>query len=268
MDEARHAITEDAVAHARAGSTVAIAAATNEAAGQLNSVIQQAHADAGHTQRASVEVVGNDHLTIRIGDQIMTRQNDREIGVANRDVWMVERVQRDRSVVVSDGRRQVTLPHDYVKTHTHLAYASTEYGVQGATVTVGHGIVTDSSNASAVYVAATRGRQSNTLHVVAESREQARELFSDALRREPGDRGVEKARESAARDLDGMTGSRTYSSDERSQASWFGIDVDREGARSTRTPEDTAARSRRDSEATLTARDAERARTRGQERTR
>ena len=44
---------------------------------------------------------------------------------------------------------------------------------------------TESSNASAVYVATTRGRQSNTLHVVAETREQTREMFSDALGREP-----------------------------------------------------------------------------------
>lgn len=268
MDDARIAITEDAITHARAGSSVAIAAATNEEAGSLNALVQQAHAEAGHTQRASIDVAGSDLLTIRHGDQIMTRKNDRDLGIANRDVWQVQHVNQDQSVTVTDGKRQIRLPHEYVKTNTHLAYASTEYGVQGATVQVGHGIVTDSSSASAVYVSATRGRQSNTLHVVAESREQARELFVEALRRESGDRGVEKAREGAHRDVEGMVGTRKYTAAEREQAAWFGIDVDKEATRTTRTPEQAAERSKRDAEATRVARDAEQiqARTRGRTR--
>lgn len=268
LDAARIAITDDAITNARAGASVAIAAATNEEAGRLNALIQQAHADAGHTQRAAVEVAGNDLLTIRVGDQVMTRKNDRDLGVANRDVWQVQHVNQDQSVTVTDGKREIRLPNEYVKTNTHLAYASTEYGVQGATVQVGHGIVTDSSNASAVYVSATRGRQSNTLHVVAESRQQARELFVDAMHREPGDRGVEKAREAAHRDLDGMVGTRKYTAAEREQAAWFGIDVEKEAARAPISPEQAAERSRRDTEATRIARDAEQVRFTDRGRTR
>lgn len=208
MDEAREAITRDAIARARAGSTVAIATATNEDAATLNSLIQQAHADAGHTTAAGVDVAGSDLLTIRNGDRVMTRKNDRELDVANRDVWEVERVHRDGSVTVRNQARTVQLPAAYVKEHTHLAYASTEFGVQGATVQAGHGIVTDASHAAAVYVSATRGRETNTLHVVAESALQARALFVDAMTREAGDRGVESKREAAERDLDGIVANR------------------------------------------------------------
>lgn len=210
-DAARHAITDDAVTRARAGGTVAIAVATNDDASVLNALVQRAHADAGHTRKAGVETAGSDHLTLCVGDRVMTRKNDRDLEVANRDVWSVKRVHRDRSVTVTNDTKEVRLPAAYVREHTHLAYASTEYGVQGATVQAGHGVVTDASSASAVYVAATRGREANTLHVVAESPEQAREVFVDAMGRESGDRGIEHARQVAHRDLDGLTGSRAAS---------------------------------------------------------
>ena len=115
MDDARLMITEDAIAHARAGAIVAIAVATNEEVTSLNTLVQQAHADAGHTKRARVDVAGSDMLTVRIGDQLMTRQNDRELGVANRDVWTVQRVHQDLSVTITDGNRDARLPPEYVK---------------------------------------------------------------------------------------------------------------------------------------------------------
>lgn len=277
MDDARAAITADAIARAQAGSSVAIAAATNDEAAALNALIQQARAEAGHTNKAGTEISGSDFLTVRNGDRLMTRKNDRELGVANRDVWNVRRVHSDQSVTVTDGKRVVKLPAEYVKEHTHLAYAATEFGVQGATVQAGHGLVTDSSSASAVYVAATRGREANTLHVVAETRLQARELFMQAMTREAGDRGVENKRDAARRDLDGVTGTRTHTESQREQAAWWGVDVDKptpRGAASARTSDDrderetargrskganrapeASTRSARDTEATRIARD-------------
>ncbi|MGO2519980.1 MAG: hypothetical protein ACTH8F_07655, partial [Microbacterium sp.] len=253
---------------------------------------QDARARAGHTRTGKAEVTGSDLLTIRNGDRLMTRKNDRSLKVANRDVWDVKRVHSDQSVTVTDGKRTVRLPVEYVKEHTHLAYAATEFGVQGATVQAGHGLVTDSSSASAVYVSATRGREANTLHVVAETHLQAKEQFVQAMGREVGDRGVEMKRAGAQRDLDGMVGTRTHTEIQRQQAAWWGIDVDKPAARaagsaktsslqderepemahrktSARTPE-AAARTARDTEATRVARDAakaqQRARHRGRER--
>lgn len=266
IEDVRSAVTDDAITRARAGGTVAIAAATNEEASAINAVVQKAHADAGHTRAARVEVTGSDLLTLRLGDRIMTRENNRELGVANRRVWDVQRVHRDGAITVTDGARVTKLPNSYVRQHTHLAYASTEYGVQGSTVQAGHGIITDASTASAVYVAATRGRQSNTLHVVAETREQARSMFIDAMRRDNGDRGIETAREAARRDLDGIVGTRRPNEAHREQARWWGVDVDRAAADTARTK--PTRRQARDSEATRIVRDTEAKRNRTRRRDR
>lgn len=125
-------------------------------------------------------------------------------GVANRDTWTVDRVHRDGSVSVSEGAKTARLPREYVEQNTHLAYASTEYGVQGATVDHGHGVITDASSAQAVYVAATRGREHNVLHVVAGSDAEARDVFASAMGREAGDRGTDAARDAAQRDVEGI----------------------------------------------------------------
>lgn len=200
--EAWTAISTDVVRKAEAGAIVAVT--SNDAAAQLNSLAQDARARADHTRTPAVEVAGNDGLNIRVGDRIMTRSNNKDLLVANRDTWTVTRVHRDGSVTVKERGRKTRLPAEYVEAHTHLAYASTEYGVQGATVDFGHGIITDSSSAQAVYVSATRGREHNTLHLVAGDVDEARSIFTGALRRESGDRGVEAARENITRDLHGI----------------------------------------------------------------
>ncbi|WP_240750556.1 hypothetical protein [Microbacterium sp. K27] len=222
--EAWTAISTDVVRKAEAGATVVVT--SNDAATQLNSLAQDARARAGHTRTPAVEVAGSDGLNIRVGDRIMTRSNDKDLRVVNRDTWTVARVHRDGSVTVKEHGRKARLPAEYVEAHTHLAYASTEYGVQGATVDFAHDIVTDSSSAQAVYVSATRGREHNTLHLVAGDVDvaEARSIFTGALRRESGDRGVEAACENISRDLHGIVlpapGVDLKLRDELATASW------------------------------------------------
>ena len=85
------------------------------------------------------------------------------------------------------------LPAEYVTEHTHLAYATTAYGVQGATVSESHTVLGDALDASGVYVGMTRGRESNRLHVVADNLDDAREQFVLALERDRADRGLTRA---------------------------------------------------------------------------
>lgn len=203
-EKAWEAITADVARKAAAGASVAVAVDTNDQAAELNALVQAAHADAGRTRTPGVEVAGSDALTLRLGDRLMTRRNSSELGVTNRDTWTVDRVHRDGSVSVSEGAKQARSPREYVEQNTHLAYASTEYGVQGATVDYGHGVITDASSAQAVYVAATRGREHNVLHVVAESDVAARDVFTAAMGREVGDRGTDAARDAAQRDVEGV----------------------------------------------------------------
>lgn len=203
-EAAQDQIVHDVVAKARAGQSVAVAVATNEQAALINARVQEARAASGLTRGAGVDVAGVDGLTVRRGDRLMTRLNLPELGVANRDTWTIERVHRDGSLDVSEGARAARLPASYVKEHTHLAYASTVYGVQGASVDFAHGVVDEGTSAQALYVAATRGREHNALHIVASDAAEAKGLFVAALERESGDRGTRAAVQAAQRDIAGL----------------------------------------------------------------
>src|SRR5690606_16881527 len=101
-------------------------------------------------------------------------------------------------------QRSVRLPAEYVAEHAHLSYAATAYGVQGATVTGSHTILTDATSAAGVYVGMTRGREQNLLHLVAESQRQAREQFVAAMERDRADRGLTDATERATEAVRGL----------------------------------------------------------------
>src|SRR5690606_8051870 len=115
---------------------------------------------------------GSDGLSIGRGDVIQTRRNDADVQVANRQTWTVQAVGDDGTVWATEsgtGRRRqrtVRLPAEYVAEHTHLAYASATYGVQGATVPGPHTVLSDALDASGVYVGMTRGQETNRLHIV------------------------------------------------------------------------------------------------------
>src|SRR5690606_19928174 len=101
-------------------------------------------------------------------------------------------------------QRSVRLPAEYVAEHAHLSYAATAYGVQGATVTGSHTILTDATSAAGVYVGMTRGREQNLLHVVAENQDDARAQFVEATARDRADRGFTDAIERAAEAVRGL----------------------------------------------------------------
>jgi len=197
-------LADDVVKRALAGASVAVAVSSNEAADALNALVQDARARAGHTRTPATSVAGADGRVLRIGDRIMTRRNNTDLEVDNRDTWTVTKVHRDGSVTVVDDAKSRTLPRAYVEEHTHLAYAATTYGVQGATVDVGHAVLSDATTAQSLYVAATRGRVDNSIHVTAADVDEARTLFAAALERDSGDRGVENAKRGIYRDVDGI----------------------------------------------------------------
>jgi hypothetical protein len=123
----------------------------------------------------------------------VTRRNDRSLDVANRDLWMVTAVGRGGILAVEPrdrppGGARVLLA-DYVTRHVELAYASTVYGAQGDTVTAAHVVVGEHTGAASVYVGMTRGRRSNTAHLVAASVEQARDQWLLVFARDRADLG-------------------------------------------------------------------------------
>lgn len=187
----------------------AVTVASNDEAARLNDRIRDERTRAGVVDNTTT-ASGSDGLSIGRGDLIQTRQNRTDLGVANRQQWIVQRVEADGSLWVrdahSDRKREHTLhlPAEYVREHTHLSYAATAYGVQGVTVPASHTVLTDQMGGAAVYVGMTRGREANTLHVVAESMADARAQFIEAMERDRADRGLADATERAAEAVRGL----------------------------------------------------------------
>lgn len=191
------------------GATVTITTATNDEARELNARIRTERVQRGDVEDTRT-VTGSDGLAIGAGDVIQTRKNDSRLQVANRQTWTVQHVGEDNTVWVREAgsghkyQRTIALPAEYIREYTHLAYASTAYGVQGATVDESHTVVSDALDAAGVYVGMTRGRTSNLLHIVAADLDDAREQFTAALERDRADRGLTDATRAAREVVKGL----------------------------------------------------------------
>ncbi len=151
--------------------TVLMLVGSNEQAAVLAERAQHALVRAGLVRAGpTVELRNN---VASVGDQIVTRRNDRRLQtpaggwVTNGDVWTITATRRHGSVVArrhSDGDRAL-LPASYLAEHAHLAYATTVYRAQGMTVDRCHAAVSEQDSRGSLYVAATRGRQSNEIWV-------------------------------------------------------------------------------------------------------
>ncbi len=207
LHESTEAVQEAIARDARDGD--AITAATNDEARELNERIRDERVRSGLVDDART-TTGSDGLSIGAGDVIQTRQNDSDVQVANRQTWTVQSVGSDGTVWAKENgtgrkrQRTVRLPAEYVAEHAHLAYASTAYGVQGATVPASHTVLSDALDASGVYVGMTRGQETNRLHVVAADVDDAREQFVVALERDRADRGLVAATQAARESVAGL----------------------------------------------------------------
>jgi exodeoxyribonuclease V alpha subunit len=199
-----------------AGEPVALVVDTGEQAAELNAAIRDRLVAAGRRDDRHVAVTGAGER-IGAGDRIATRRNDRELGVANRDAWIVTAVGHRGGLLVipavtptdtltGDVPGSVTpadpghrvLPADYVTAHVELAYASTAHGAQGATVTAAHLMVGEHTGAASAYVGMTRGREANTAHLVVADIEEAREQWVAVFARDRADLGPAHAAELTA----------------------------------------------------------------------
>ena len=203
-DEAREHIAQER----QDGEAVTVS--TNDEARTINARIREERVSHGVVDDTTT-VYGSDGLPIGAGDVIQTRKNNTDVGVANRQQWVVQHVEDDGAVSVREAgsgrkrQRTVRLPADYVAEHAHLSYAATAYGMQGATVTGSHTILTDATSAAGVYVGMTRGRESNVLHVVAGNQADARSQFIEAMERDRADRGLADATRRAVEEVAGLT---------------------------------------------------------------
>jgi hypothetical protein len=181
------------------GCTATVVVDTREHAATLNAAIRDRLVSAGAVDDCRVAVT-HDGQRLGAGDVIVTRRNDHNLGIANRETWTVARVHRDGRLTVDDsgrGRRELT--GDYVRGHVELGYAVTGYGAQGDTAAEAHLVLTETTTGAAGYVAMTRGREANTAHLVAADLDDAREQWIDAFGRDRADLGPAAAGQAAAR---------------------------------------------------------------------
>jgi exodeoxyribonuclease V alpha subunit len=140
---------------------------------------------------------------LAVGDRIATRRNDRDLDVANRDQWTITAIDENNGDLTVNGRRGTRrLPADYTARHVQLAYATTVHGAQGETVKAAHFQLGEATGGASAYVAMTRGRNSNTAHLVADNPDDARAQWIETFTRDRADLGPTHARETAAEAID------------------------------------------------------------------
>ena len=201
-EEAREVMAEAVRSDIAAGRSIAVTVATNDQAAALNADIQAQRIAAGHLNTDDHAATGRDGLDIFAGDTVMTRSNNPDLGVANRESFRVVQVHSDGGLILAgeDQRHHHIIPA-YVRDHIHLGYAVTDYGNQGTTVDHGSVFLESSMSGGGAYVGATRGREDNTIHIVADDLEDAKAQFVTTLTRDRADRGLDQARTELAQQL-------------------------------------------------------------------
>ena len=123
-DALAHLAVQTAERHLDGVSHV-LAVDTNDTAAAVNEVVRDHLVTTGAVDDRHV-VHGSDGLRIGVGDHVMTRRNDPDLGVANRMTWTVQRITDTGAVQLHnpDRRQDAAVDADYVRQHLHLAYAS------------------------------------------------------------------------------------------------------------------------------------------------
>jgi hypothetical protein len=152
------------------GKTSLMIAADLGTVSELNARAQADRIAAGAVSGEGVTVSGG--ATAGIGDDVVTRQNNRRLSIGknwvrNGDQWRVAGSHGDGSLTLQRRHRpgMVHLPADYVREHVELAYASTAHRAQGTTVDTAHAMVGPVATKEVLYVSATRGKDANHLYV-------------------------------------------------------------------------------------------------------
>jgi exodeoxyribonuclease V alpha subunit len=184
-----------------------VLADTREHVASLNAAIRDQRrpdpaGDSGDSADPDPSMVTAHGERIGLGDRVATRRNDPDLQVANRQTWTVTGIVNDGSLTLHGHGRDREIPAAYATRFVELAYATTVHGAQGETVDHAHVAIGDTTGAAAAYVAMTRGRTSNTAHLVAQSLEDARQQWTDVFGRDRADLGPRHARQLAIDAID------------------------------------------------------------------
>ena len=153
-----------------AGRTSLMIASDSVTVAELNRRARADRVAGGAVAGEGLSIAGNQ--VAGVGDEVVTRANNRQLvtgkrWVKNGDRFVVSATNDDGSMAVRRprGGGEVVLPADYAAAHVELAYATTAHRAQGRTVETAHAMVSPTTTREVLYVAATRGRESNRLYV-------------------------------------------------------------------------------------------------------
>ncbi|MCB0989545.1 MAG: relaxase domain-containing protein [Acidimicrobiales bacterium] len=172
------------------GDNVVLAAPTNDTIINLNRAAQQMRLDAGELDpRGRTTEAGPARYQIHVGDEIVTRQNDRQIrtdrglAVHNRDRWHVDTVHRNGDITAYGTTGRVRLPAGYVADHVELGYAQTSHATQGRTVDRSILLLDTPCDVRGIYVPMTRGREHNSAYIVTTGEQTPADVFAESIAR-------------------------------------------------------------------------------------
>jgi hypothetical protein len=182
-EEAEQAAERAWLADTLAGRTSLLLVGSNEQAARASARLRAELVRLGRVSEDGV-ALGRDGTTAGVGDLVQARRNawdlkgweGNERAPINRETYRVVGVREDGGLQVAkvlgrgeDGEELATpiaLPRAYVDRHVSLAYCATVHAAQGRTVDTAHTVVSPSSDAAAVYVGLTRGREGNDAWIV------------------------------------------------------------------------------------------------------
>lgn len=171
--------------HTQTGQSAVLLATDAHTVDALNA---RAHDDlvaTGHVAPEGIPAAGG--VTVAVGDTVLTRRNNRRLHVPggghvrNGARWTVTATHPDGALnlapavpgtphlPVSEPRPVITVPADYVADHVELGYATTIHRAQGVTVDHAHVLATPGMTREALYVAMTRGRDTNHAYVATDA---------------------------------------------------------------------------------------------------
>ena len=155
------------------GKDVLLLAGSNAEAAELSRRVQAKLTQLGTVGPPQASLSDGNHAGV--GNLVRARLNTEiDAGgrtLTNRDTLQVTSF-RGPEAVVRRQRQDGTwtepfrVPRSYLARHAELAYAGNVHVAQGRTVDTAHLLVTESLSRQALYVGMTRGRQSNSAHVV------------------------------------------------------------------------------------------------------
>ena len=179
-----------------------VVADTREHVASLNAAIRDQRRADPTTGDSAYSMVTARGERIGLGDRVATRRNDADLGVANRQTWTVTGIDEDGNLLLHGQGREREIPAEYATRFVELAYATTVHGAQGETVDHAHVALGETTGAAAAYVAMTRGRHSNTAHLVSDDVEDARRQWVEVFSRDRADLGPAHARRLAVDAID------------------------------------------------------------------